>query len=258
MSSVDSLRKRLIDFYEYTPRPEGEKIVRLQNNLEISYKMAEMNYLELTTANEAYLTDHGIEQPENVGKLNKFLLNFQRLLFNYLNSFVSFLDHAEVFVKEIKNPQLRTEFDKLFKQNSFAEKKEFAKDLKKYVVHYNLPFPRVETFYLPTPTGVLTDTIPGFCKGELSLRKNELLKWKGFKLKSKNFLFQNYGNVIILVSSAKIGCVDQCNVATKELFQALNSKVDELFKDEISDFKTLKEKYKENLMCLNLSWKKKD
>jgi hypothetical protein len=245
------LSKKLIDLNRNIGNSRGKEIVRLQKNLETSYRILKENYKDLIAANELYVADHSIEQPENSQKLDNFLVDFQRLLFNYLAAFISFMNHTEIFVKEMGNPELEKKFDIIMKERKIVEKIDFVKDLRKYLYHYKLPFPRVETEYFPTHEGLVTITNPFFCKGEVSLRKQQLLKWDGFKGISRDFLQGYLGNVIVMVSSAKIGCVDDCQTATEEVFEWLKDKVADLFRTEIADFLDLKKKFEKSLKQYN-------
>ena len=256
-NEINSLRMRLADLILVREGLRGEEIERFLENLEISYQFLEENYEELIEANEQYMADYSIEQPSNTLKLERFLVHFQKLLFNYIASFISFVYHMDIFVKEMKDQQFEREFAELKEERHIMEKVQFFEDLRKYMHYYKLPFPRVDSDYVPTSEGVMTDTIPGFCKGELSLRKKGLLKWNGFSKISKVFLRGYLGSVIVTVSYAKLGLVDECQTVAKEMHDWLNIKVDKTFGKDIEEFRKLQNLIEKISVSLQLKWKKK-
>jgi hypothetical protein len=221
-------------------------------NFGISFQFLKESYEELHVANERYLQDHGIEQPRNRQKLESFLLHFQKLLLNYMASFIFFVYQIDVFVEEMKELRFEQDFDELRKAKQLIEKVQFLEDLRRYMHYHKLPFPRIQTDYVPTSRGISTDTIPGFCKGELSLLKKELLGWAGFSPISKLILRSYLGNVIIIVSIAKLGFVDKYQATAKELFNWLKIKADEKFHNEIKDFVRLQKEIDEISTSLHL------
>jgi hypothetical protein len=207
---------------------DGDEITRMKASLDNSYDMLEENYEELCEANLQYLNDWSIVEPKNCQKLNHFFRKFQKLLFDYLSSFSSYVDHTRHFVRHVKNPEFAVELNRIKEEKRFVEKTQFIKDLRNYSHHVELPVPGARLDYMVENKGPAKGQIVGVFKGELSLRKEDLLKWKRLSPISRDFLQKYPEEEIIIVSYAKIGFVDQCQIATKELYDWLHLQIQEL------------------------------
>lgn len=95
MTQID--RKQLTRLYQKREESRGKEIVLMLMNLDASYSILNKNHKELRNANDSYMRDWSIVEPANKAKLGLFLLEFSRLLHNYLASFASFVDHTRYF-----------------------------------------------------------------------------------------------------------------------------------------------------------------
>jgi len=108
--------------------------------------------------------------------------------------------------------------------------------------------------YLVTPEGVVIGKLAGVIKGELSLRKRELLKWSSWNHISKDFL-QKCPDDILLVSVSKYGLLDQCQTSTKEVYDWLCSRTNRAFIQEITEFREIQlkiRKLEQEIQKLNI------
>lgn len=233
-NDITYLNEKLKELRKKRDESKVPEIVRMKAKLDDSYRMLDENYEDISEANMQYLKDRSIVEPENRRRLNQFLRKFQKLLFNYLASFSSYIDHTRHFVRGLRVPQLIEEYDRIKKEKRIAEKTQFIKDLHNYSHHAELPVPGVCLVYMVKKTGELN----GVIKGELSLRKEDLLRWECLHPISKNFLQQYPEEDIIIVSwpSLKHGFLDKCQISTRELHNWLCAKVKELFHSEFTDF----------------------
>lgn len=241
-SNIESLRIKLANLVQIREESKGAKIVKLQEYLRMSYDMLKDNYEELGAANEVYMEDWEMLLPKNDLKFKKFLFRFQKLLFDYLASFSTFVDHTRVFVNRINNMELKRDFDNVKKKKQVKEKTKFVKELHNYLHHIELPLVRAKIGYFQTFTDLKNNTVSGTCKDNLCLLKDELLKADEFRSISKDFLRKYPSREITIVTFDGNGFVDKCQAITEELYQWLNKKVGDLFHSEIIDFQKIENK----------------
>lgn len=120
------------------------------------------------------------------------------------------------------------------KKQQIEEKTRFVKNLQNYSRHYQLIKVGARLEYLMTPEGITAGTLAGVFKGQLSLNKQDLLKWDGWSHTSQEFL-KRYGQDVPIMGLQN-DIVNRCQRCTKKLYDWFSSRVKNLYSTEIKEF----------------------
>lgn len=231
------MNEKLKELREKRDASMGAEIIRMKTKLDSSYRMLEENYDDVCKANSQYLGNlSNFLTPGNLPKLSQFLREFQKLLFNYLASFSSYVDHTRRFVRHLRNPKFTEEYNRIKREKRIAEKTQFTRDLFNYSHHFELLAPGVGVDYITKPKGSTDSELFAILTEALSLRKKDLLGWERLHPISRDYLQKYPEREIIIIGFAGEGFLDECQVSTRELHTWLCVKVSEMFHSEITNF----------------------
>jgi len=151
------------------------------------------NFEELISLINVYKEDKTIWDIKSKRRLDDSQREFNRLLHNYLSSFASFVDHTRNFRRGLKNDTFSQFYDskvRLFKIDIVAA---FLKDLRNYTLHYKLP-PSTASVCFKIRGNGFDDWLQ--YDRDMSLDKENLLKWRGWTKASKEYLELEEGDSI--------------------------------------------------------------
>ncbi len=188
---VQSQGERWIDLFHRREKSEGTRIFGLVRHLATSHYVLNGNYKELHNLIMQYERDPYIWAIENRPKLQACQKEFLRLLHNYLASVYSLIEHTRKFCKELNNQELeedyQTDLEKLIANNCVG----FLKDLRTYTHHCRLPFVSA-TFSWKAQNGKKGK---GIIRQKLILDKKDLLRWRSWSSKSKEYVEATEGEI---------------------------------------------------------------
>ena len=166
----------------------GEYIFHLIDDIANSKFSLNQDYGELGECHVSYLKIDLLKR-EDQKKLRTVLLNFSRLLRNYLAGYCSLIDQLMKARDKLGNEQLKKDYKLELEKLHMIEITRFAGDLRNYSLHKRLPLIRARLGYNLKPDGTSFPKIQGSVRSfELSLQKSELLKWDKWDPISIKFL----------------------------------------------------------------------
>lgn len=166
---------------------DRKAIQKILTQIQRSYIILDRNFKELLGANEVYLRNWSLVDPINAVGLEKFGIEYGRLLHNYLASWGSYVDHIRRFCGKISNSEFQKSFKQEKENRKLDENTSFVKNLRNFELHTELPFVGVKLNYFYTPEG-LTGVTCGVTKHLPSLKIDDLLNDPDWKEPSKTLL----------------------------------------------------------------------
>lgn len=164
------------------------------------------NYLELINKIEIYEKDPEIWVRINEQKLHFIILETRRLLHNYSASVLTLIDHTSNFRKKISDKKIDNIYEKKVSRLNKHDVVIFMKHFRQYLQHYSLPIVSASfnASFNTDQLGSEMDKLLNWLTGEIKdsegienrymiekkmyLDINELLEWKGWNSRSKDYL----------------------------------------------------------------------
>lgn len=211
---------------------EGWRIRHKLEIFSISIYTFQKNNEELIKLLNLYETDTNLAfkllSVDNREAFVAFSSEVTRLLHNYLASAMTLVDHTrKLFQDEYKGTEFEKEYDDK-KDQSFVQSpiSSFIKDLRNYSLHRMLPI-----------TGATLNYDDSEMSHSIFMPKDELIDWKGWKSKSKEYLN---------IQGEEIELLQLINEYTKIVFEFqawFQKKQYEIHSDSIKELEKLEQEY---------------
>lgn len=198
----------------------GYQITQEMNSLNDSVSVLNANYEEIK--------NHLQNFQKNYNKINEKLLHpnleTKRLIYNYLASSVSLVDHTRIHIKLIHKEKPFLDYqpmmEKTFIKNPLCV---FIKDFRQYLQHYKLPDISFQAYAFNIKL-----------KWSIKISTDELEKFSGWKKESKIFIANKKPRIDLLEVTENYQNV------VNDFYNWLTQNQKEIFSEEIKQFEELK------------------
>jgi hypothetical protein len=179
----DDLERKILDLSDRIDASRGSEILMLLKILDISYYVFETNRNELRSHLSKFrdLTEVTSVWSPNV---DQFRLEATRLLYNFVSSAKSLVDHTRPTARRVLPDEAHAEYERRVKQQfKDSPLANFVEDLREFALHYRVP--------LVAASAVSTrdeQSNTWMTRGYLRLHTADLVKWDRWGPRSREYI----------------------------------------------------------------------
>ena len=183
MSSKREKGKKFIELLNERKKLEGTKVVNTSLNFVNSIYTVNRNYHELSEIISEYEKGLSIWDVKNRTKLDGLMIEFSRLLQNYLSSIYSLIEHTRIVCKDLNRINSSKEYSS--KINALKEENcvWFVPELRTYSQHIRL---HLITSQLSIRKN--EETGQNEIEQKILLQKDEIIKWDKWSKKANEYI----------------------------------------------------------------------